>query len=102
MDLFLISDIFGKIRASEFTIHLSIIALVASLVAPFGGFMASAFKRSMKVKDFSNLIPGHGGVTDRIDCILVIALVLYFYCKQIVFNNNDFETLRQLPIIATK
>lgn len=42
--------------------------LFASLIAPFGGFFASGLKRALQIKDFSNLIPGHGGVTDRLDC----------------------------------
>ncbi|EOD20398.1 phosphatidate cytidylyltransferase [Emiliania huxleyi CCMP1516] len=37
----------------------------ASLVAPFGGFFASGIKRAYKIKDFSAIIPGHGGVFDR-------------------------------------
>lgn len=48
--------------------HALVISLFASLVAPFGGFMASGFKRAFKIKDFADKIPGHGGVTDRMDC----------------------------------
>jgi phosphatidate cytidylyltransferase len=46
--------------------------LFASLVAPFGGFMASAIKRAYNIKDFEALIPGHGGVFDRMDCQLLM------------------------------
>ncbi|PIA47067.1 hypothetical protein AQUCO_01400044v1 [Aquilegia coerulea] len=42
--------------------------LFASVIAPFGGFFASGFKRAFKVKDFGDSIPGHGGITDRMDC----------------------------------
>ena len=49
-------------------LHAIVLALCASLIAPFGGFFASGFKRSFKVKDFGNSIPGHGGMTDRMDC----------------------------------
>ena len=41
------------------------LALFASTVAPFGGFAASATKRAFNIKDFDNLMPGHGGFMDR-------------------------------------
>ncbi|GMI49593.1 hypothetical protein ScalyP_jg681 [Parmales sp. scaly parma] len=49
------------------------VALFASTVGPFGGFLASSFKRAFSVKDFGKLIPGHGGVIDRVDCQLLVA-----------------------------
>jgi phosphatidate cytidylyltransferase len=58
----------GEFDFSEFQIHAMIISLFASLIAPFGGFFASGFKRAIKIKDFADMIPGHGGVTDRMDC----------------------------------
>lgn len=53
----------------------------ASLIAPFGGFLASAVKRAHYAKDFGALIPGHGGVTDRVDCQVVIAPFVYLYLR---------------------
>ena len=43
-------------------------------MAPFGGFFASGFKRAFDIKDFGHSIPGHGGMTDRMDCQCVYAL----------------------------
>ena len=59
--------------------HAVFFALFASLVAPFGGFFASAIKRAFKVKDFDSFIPGHGGVTDRMDCQFIMSLFSYVY-----------------------
>lgn len=62
-------EFFGnKMDVAPFLFHAIIFALFASLVAPFGGFFASGFKRAIKVKDFATIIPGHGGITDRMDC----------------------------------
>jgi len=46
--------------------------LFASLLAPLGGFFASGFKRAIKIKDFGTTIPGHGGLTDRMDCQMLM------------------------------
>lgn len=58
------------------TVALSL-AVFASLVAPFGGFFASAVKRAFKLKDFASYIPGHGGLTDRMDCQLIMILAAW-------------------------
>ena len=57
------------------------VALFCSLVAPFGGFLASAVKRAYNKKDFSNLIAGHGGLVDRLDCQLITAPFVYLMLK---------------------
>ena len=61
--------------------HAMILAVYASLVSPFGGFLASAVKRAHGAKDFGALIPGHGGVVDRFDCQVVTAPFVYLYLK---------------------
>lgn len=59
--------------------HGQIMAMFASLIAPFGGFFASGFKRAFKLKDFGDLIPGHGGVVDRMDCQFLMGTFVYVY-----------------------
>ena len=58
--------------------------LFAAVIAPFGGFFASGFKRALRVKDFGDSIPGHGGLTDRMDCQIVMAVFSYMYIDSIV------------------
>jgi len=59
--------------------HTFIFATFASLVAPFGGFFASGLKRTFKIKDFGDSIPGHGGMTDRMDCQFIMGFFTYIY-----------------------
>ncbi|EER13454.1 phosphatidate cytidylyltransferase, putative [Perkinsus marinus ATCC 50983] len=60
----------------------------ASLVAPFGGFLASGFKRAFKIKDFGDSIPGHGGLTDRFDCQVVMGMFTYVYLSNFVVGDS--------------
>lgn len=62
--------------------------LFASIIAPFGGFFASGIKRALNVKDFSNIIPGHGGVTDRLDCISIMVIFTWVYMSEIVKGKS--------------
>lgn len=65
-------------------IHFLALSLFASLVAPFGGFLASAIKRAYGVKDFASLIPGHGGIMDRMDCQFLMALCTWVHTNSFV------------------
>ncbi|SPJ91076.1 probable CDS1 - CDP-diacylglycerol synthase [Fusarium torulosum] len=60
-------------------IHSLNLATFASLIAPFGGFFASGLKRTFKIKDFGDSIPGHGGITDRMDCQFIMGFFAYMY-----------------------
>lgn len=55
------------------------IGIVLSLVGQLGDFSASSIKRYVDIKDYSNLIPGHGGMLDRIDSLLFLAPFAYSF-----------------------
>ncbi|AIN99273.1 cdp-diacylglycerol synthetase-like protein [Leishmania panamensis] len=67
--------------------HAIVLGTFASLLAPFGGFFASGLKRAFKLKDFGDLIPGHGGMTDRMDCQGLMGLFTYCYLRTYVFHE---------------
>lgn len=74
--------IFGLIMNSFFEAGLSyltlcIYGLVLSIVSQFGDLIASSIKRQYNIKDYGFVFPGHGGVLDRFDGVLVVAPVLY-------------------------
>ena len=63
----------------EFSIApLVIIAGVGALMSMVGDLAASAIKRNFDIKDYGKLIPGHGGVLDRFDSVIITAPIIYF------------------------
>lgn len=68
--------------------HMVILATFASLIAPFGGFFASGLKRTFKIKDFGDSIPGHGGATDRFDCQFIMGSIAFFYYSSFIATHH--------------
>jgi len=69
----------GEGQACLAQFHALALGTFASLVAPFGGFLASAIKRAYGIKDFDTFLPGHGGLMDRFDCQFIMATFSYVY-----------------------
>ncbi|MBR4807435.1 MAG: phosphatidate cytidylyltransferase [Lachnospiraceae bacterium] len=57
---------------------LAVICGLGSILAQMGDLAASAIKRNKDIKDYGNIIPGHGGVLDRFDSVIVTAPVIYY------------------------
>ncbi len=66
--------------------HFAIIGLLCGCVSQIGDWAASSVKRFTKVKDYGNVMPGHGGVLDRFDSVLFTAPMVFFYLKFFIVN----------------
>ena len=69
------------VQADISWVHFPILGILCGIVSQVGDWSASAVKRSAGIKDFGKLIPGHGGMLDRIDSILFVGPVVYLYFR---------------------
>ncbi len=76
-----------------------VMAFVCCLLGFAGGLTMSAIKRDRGVKDFGNLIEGHGGILDRIDSLCFSAPVL-FHLTRFFFSAPDLRELAAAPSAA--
>jgi phosphatidate cytidylyltransferase len=74
----IIAYVFGNFFMPDVKWFLCAMGAIGGIIAQVGDLAASAIKRNMDIKDYGNLIPGHGGVLDRFDSILLTAPAVYY------------------------
>ena len=78
-------DFLSNVETFEFTKEMFLFILLVSLVSQIGDIIISYFKRKSKIKDTGTIIPGHGGILDRIDGMIFALPFAYVF-----FLNFNF------------
>ncbi|ODN06380.1 Phosphatidate cytidylyltransferase, photoreceptor-specific [Orchesella cincta] len=94
-----VCQIFGlrsTITCYPFCLHSLAMSMFSSVIGPFGGFFASGFKRAFKIKDFGDVIPGHGGFLDRFDCQILMATFVNVYITSFIRTASPQKLLQQV------
>ncbi|XP_054262198.1 phosphatidate cytidylyltransferase, photoreceptor-specific isoform X2 [Macrosteles quadrilineatus] len=86
----------GAIRIYPYMYHSLSLSIFSSVIGPFGGFFASGFKRAFKIKDFGDVIPGHGGIMDRFDCQYLMATFVNVYISSFIRTSSPQKLLQQV------
>lgn len=89
-------QISNSITVYPFMLHSLSLSLFSSVIGPFGGFFASGFKRAFKIKDFGDVIPGHGGIMDRFDCQFLMATFVNVYITSFIQTDSPQKLLAQV------
>lgn len=77
----ILTSIYSLLVGIGYIWEIIILTIFTSIISQMGDLIASKIKRVAGIKDYGNLIPGHGGVLDRFDSIIVTAPVVYYFVR---------------------
>lgn len=75
----ILTTLYAYILRPEFIYYAIILGVLGSVISQLGDLTASKIKRSVDIKDYGNIMPGHGGVLDRFDSIIFTAPLVYYF-----------------------
>jgi len=81
----IISGIFGYYFLNDHLLLVMAMGLLGSIISVLGDLTASIIKRTAGIKDYGNIMPGHGGILDRFDSILFTAPFVYYFMGLLAF-----------------
>ena len=79
----LLGAIYGAVTGGTVWAY-ALICAVGGMISMIGDLSASAIKRNQGIKDYGDLIPGHGGILDRFDSVIFTAPNIYFLCVTLI------------------
>ena len=79
----LLGAIYGAATGGTVWVY-ALICAVGGMISMIGDLSASAIKRNQGIKDYGDLIPGHGGILDRFDSVIFTAPNIYFLCVTLI------------------
>jgi phosphatidate cytidylyltransferase len=88
--------VFGETALANW-VHLALLGVLISILGQFGDLILSSIKRDLGIKDMAPTIPGHGGLLDRFDSVILVAPAVFHYINYFLGVGND-----QVPHIFTR
>lgn len=79
--------IYNRVGISVNYLYAIIYGIICGGLSQIGDLVASSVKRYFGIKDYGDVLPGHGGIMDRLDSILFVAPVFYFFLTNFLLNG---------------